>query len=345
VERQGVRVAVIGYATANTPNTLATATTAPYDFRAGVQGIQDALEAVKRHAPDFTIIVAHAGGGCADDGCRGEMVDLAQALEPGSVQMIAGGHDHSAGHGVVNGIPIVRSSSHARAMSVVDLVRHADGRRGFSVARDTIYVDRVQPDRAMQALIAPYVARAESMARTPIAVLRDSLSVLRSPALGNIIADATLAATGADLAMHNPGGVRADLHAGLVTYNDAFRVLPFGNTVVKVTLTGVQLREVVERALPRYYFAGARLVHDPARPAGERLVSLTFDDGRTLDDAATYTFGTVDFLAAGGDGFTMLTPLPTEHTGRSLLDVFIEHLRAQPQPAVAPAEPRVVPVR
>jgi 2',3'-cyclic-nucleotide 2'-phosphodiesterase (5'-nucleotidase family) len=340
VEKDGVRVAVIGWATMNTPNTLRAVTTAPYEFR-DIEGIRDVLAAVRRHSPDFTIIAAHAGGDCRDGECRGEMVELARALDPGTVQLIVGGHDHSAGTGVVNGIPIARSSSHGRAITVVDLVRNADGTRGFRMSRDTVYNDRVEPDAAVQALIAPYVAMAESVARTPIATLRDSLYIFDSPALGNIIADAIRASAAADLAMHNPGGIRASLDAGQLTYNDLFRVLPFGNAVVRITLTGAQLRQVLERALPRYYFSGATVVHDPDAPAGQRLISLTFDDGRTLRDDATYVFATGDFIAAGGDGFTMLIPLPTEHLGTTLLDALIEYLRAQPQPVVAPTRPRV----
>jgi 2',3'-cyclic-nucleotide 2'-phosphodiesterase (5'-nucleotidase family) len=340
IEKQGVRVAVIGWATVTTPNTLRAATTAPYEFR-DIEGIRDVLAEVHRLAPDFTIIAAHAGGQCSDGECRGEMVDLARALEPGTVHLIVGGHDHSAGTGVVNGIPIARSSSHGRAISVVDLVRNADGTRGFRMSSDTVYNDRVQPDRAMQALVEPYVAMAESVARTPIATLRDSLYTFDSPALGNIIADAIRTAAAADLAMHNPGGIRAGLDAGLVTYNDLFRVLPFGNAVVRVTLSGAQLREVLERALPRYFFSGVTLTYNGDPAAARRLVSLTFDDGRTLRDDATYTFATGDFIAAGGDGFTMLMPLPTENLGITLLDALIEHLRVLPQPVVAPATPRI----
>jgi 2',3'-cyclic-nucleotide 2'-phosphodiesterase (5'-nucleotidase family) len=340
VERQGVRVAVIGWATMRTPGTLRAATTAPYEFR-DVAGIRDVLAAVRRYEPDFTIIAAHAGGDCRAGDCRGEMADLARALEPGTVHLIVGGHDHTAGTGVVNGIPIVRSSSHGRAISVVDLVRNADGTRDFRMSRDTVWNDRVQPDTAMQALIAPYVALAESIARTPVATLRDSLYTLDSPALGNLITDAIRATAAADLSMHNPGGIRANLDAGLVTFDDLFRVLPFGNALVRVTLTGAELRQVLERALPRYYFSGATILHDPDAPAGRRLRSLRFDDGRTLRDDETYSFATSDFIAAGGDGFTMLIDRPTEHLGITLLDAFIEHLRSLPQPVTAPATPRV----
>jgi 2',3'-cyclic-nucleotide 2'-phosphodiesterase (5'-nucleotidase family) len=340
IERNGVRVAVIGWATMDTPNSLIPATTAPYEFR-NIAGIRDVLAEVRRQAPDFTIIAAHAGGDCREGECGGEMVELARALEPGSVHLIVGGHNHTAGTGVVNGIPIVRSSSHGRAISVVDLVRHADGTRGFRLSADTIYNDRVRPDTVMQALIAPYLAMADSMARAPVASLRDPLYRSDSPALGNLITDALRRAAGSDLAMQNPRGIRADLNAGLVTYNDLYRVLPFDNGLVRITLSGAQLREVVEHAVPRYFFSGATVIYDEGAPAGRRLVSLSFDDGRTLRDDATYTLAIADFTAAGADGFTMLVPLPTERLGVSDLDAVIDHLRAQPQPIVAPATPRV----
>jgi 5'-nucleotidase / UDP-sugar diphosphatase len=340
IEKQGVRVAVIGWATLSTPRTLAAATTAPYEFR-NAEGILDVLAEVRRHAPDFTVIAAHAGGDCRDGNCRGEMVDLARALEPGSVQLIIGGHDHSAGSGVVNGIPIVRSSSHGRAIGVVDLTRGRDGTRGFRVSSDTVYNDVVEPDAAVLALTAPYIAMAATIAQTPVAILRDSLLTSNPPALGNLITDAMRARAPSDLVMHNPGGIRASLYAGQVTYNDLFRVLPFGNMLVRLTLSGRQLREVVEHGVTRYYFAGATVQYDADAPAGARLVSLTFDDGRVLSDDATYTFATGDFIAAGGDGFTMLANLPAEHLDTSLLDALVDYLRSLPQPVVAPDVPRV----
>jgi 2',3'-cyclic-nucleotide 2'-phosphodiesterase (5'-nucleotidase family) len=72
--------------------------------------------------------------------------------------------------------------------------------------------------------------------------------------------------------MHNPGGIRASLNAGQVNYNDLFRVLPFGNMLVRVTLSGRALREVVERGAARYYFSGFTMLTElPTEHMGTQL--------------------------------------------------------------------------
>jgi 2',3'-cyclic-nucleotide 2'-phosphodiesterase / 3'-nucleotidase / 5'-nucleotidase len=343
VEKAGARIGVIGYATVNTPNTLRTATVAPYDFRAGVGAIREVLDVVRQQRPDFIVIVAHAGGECGTGTCSGEMVTLASQLDSAGVDLIIGGHTHNAGVGVVNGIPIVRASSHARAISVVDLFRLRDGRHRFELSRDTLYVDAVTPDAAMLALLRPYVALADSIARVPVATMRDSVNA-GNRALGHLIADAARRFASADFGLHNTGGVRAPLAAGAVNYNDLFRVLPFGNAMVRITLTGRQLREAVEYSLGRspQFFSGLRVSYDPAAPVGGRIVSLSLSDGSPIIDDRSYTLGTADYLADGGDGYTMFLPLPKERYEPTLLDALIAHLRALPQPVVAPTDERVI---
>ena len=91
IDRGGVRVGVVGYATVSTPRTLRPDVTAPYEFRAGYAGIRDALDQVWSERPDFVVVVAHAAGDCAGQRCAGEMVDLASEVPAGSVHLIVGG--------------------------------------------------------------------------------------------------------------------------------------------------------------------------------------------------------------------------------------------------------------
>ncbi len=146
--------------------------------------------------------------------------------------------------------------------------------------------------------------------------------------LGDVIADGMLAytqATGAQLALMNPGGIRADLSfafspggeaPGQVTYGEVFTVQPFNNLVVTVSLTGAQLKEVLEQQFAGYagqtvdrqlqVSAGVSYTFDRARPLGSRIANLALN-GIPVDPAATYRVSTNDFLANGGDGFTNLT--------------------------------------
>ena len=343
ITRGGMRIGVVGYATVDTPRTLRPAATEGYEFRAGLAGIREALDALSRERPDFVIAVAHAAGDCTANGCAGELVDLARQLPAGAVQLIVGGHDHTPGEGVVNAIPIVRAGSSARAVSVVDLYRQPDGERRFTVAREAVVTDQVGEDRAMNDLLAPYSASADAIGRRPVATLADSLnaSATGDRRLGYLVADAARRAADADVAFQNPGGVRANLARGVVSYADLHRVLPFGNNLVRVTLTGRQLRELVEQAGVRYYFSNLRITHDPGAPRGSRIVALALGTRRgPVRDDATYTLAADEFLTSGGDGLTMLTTLPREVLGLTLLDATVEYLRVLPTPVSLPVERR-----
>lgn len=345
VERGGVKVAVIGYATVTTPGTLRPEVTRPYMFRAGYAGIRDALDAAWRQRPDFVVVAAHAAGDCSGPGgCTGEMVDLAAEVPPGRLHLIAGGHAHEPGEGIVNGIPILRAGSNGRAVGVVDLFRLANGAHAFRVSQRMVYPDEVQPDSGMVAVLAPHIDAAEALGSRPVATLAHPMaaSATGDRRLGHLIADAMRATVNADIGLHNTGGVRADLAAGVVSYADLHRVMPFDNTVVRLTLTGRQLRDVVAHAGIRFYYSNLIVEYDPGLPPATRVVSIAFPDGRLIQDDRSYTLATSDFLADGGDGFAMLVPMPRTVSGVAILDATVDYLRSLPSPVSLPIEQRVV---
>ncbi|HEX5203920.1 MAG TPA: bifunctional metallophosphatase/5'-nucleotidase, partial [Actinoplanes sp.] len=146
--------------------------------------------------------------------------------------------------------------------------------------------------------------------------------------LGDVIADAQLARTvgdGAQLALMNPGGIRADIDAeatpggeavGEITYGEAFTIQPFNNLVVTQTLTGAQLKDVLEQQFTGYQGQtttkilqvsnGFTYTWSASAPLGSKISNLALN-GTPIDPATSYRVTTNDFLANGGDGFTLLT--------------------------------------
>ena len=145
--------------------------------------------------------------------------------------------------------------------------------------------------------------------------------------LGNVITDAYLLATGADIAFENAGGIRASIAAGTVTYGDVINVSPYGNYVVTKKLTGAQIKEMLETSLiiqkncivandsgewdawpndsGSYLQVGGITVRfDPAQPAGARVLSVQ-KDGQELDDTKEYTVAVNNYLA-GSDSYPQL---------------------------------------
>ncbi len=145
--------------------------------------------------------------------------------------------------------------------------------------------------------------------------------------LGNVITDAYLLATGADIAFENAGGIRASIAAGTVTYGDVINVSPYGNYVVTKKLTGAQIKEMLETSLTiqkncivandsgewdawpndsgsYLQVGGITVSFDPAQPAGERVLSVQ-KDGQELDDTKEYTVAVNNYLA-GSDSYPQL---------------------------------------
>lgn len=145
----------------------------------------------------------------------------------------------------------------------------------------------------------------------------------REQSVGYLVADAQLAAAraaGAEVAFINAGGVRADIIPaadGTVTYGQIFAVQPFGNNVVVKTLTGAQLNTMLEaqfvnvtsandRANMLFPSRGFFFAYDLGRAPGDRIVDMRLD-GKAIDAAARYRVAVNNFIASGGDNFTVLT--------------------------------------
>lgn len=139
----------------------------------------------------------------------------------------------------------------------------------------------------------------------------------RETNMGNLIAGAMLwkaAAAGAQIAIQNGGGIRASIPAGPITLGQAMEVLPFGNYLVVLSLTGEQVIAALENGVSQVettagrfpQVAGLKYTWDPAKPAGQRIVSvevLTDTGFRPIGAKTTYKVVTNNFLAGGGDGY------------------------------------------
>jgi 5'-nucleotidase len=268
-----------------------------------------------------------------------------------AIDVIITGHTHQAYNCRQVGTSFVRAdstsegrlvtsaSSASRLVTDIDLT--LDRRTGdvLTSVSDNVPVSRDVPkDSAQSDLIARYRAFLGPIASAEVGVVdgdikrtREELfleggrSVQGESPLGNLVADAMAAATpDADFALMNPGGVRADLLAGSVTYEEAFNVQPFGNYLTTITLTGAQIQCVLEQQ----FVVGNdnRNILQPSEDfsyrvdptgttgtaadecSGSRVPDESVAiDGVPISDESTYDVTVNNFLADGGDGFTTLT--------------------------------------
>src|SRR4028118_2039898 len=151
-------------------------------------------------------------------------------------------------------------------------------------------------------------------------------------ALGNLVADALKASVGAEVAITNGGGLRADkqYQAGQkLTRRATLAEMPFGNTTVLLEIKGEGIKAALENGVSQVRELGGRFPQvsgitaevDLKEPVGSRVKSVKIN-GEPLDPARTYKLATNDFMARGGDGYRMFTE------GKSLIDVAASQLMA-----------------
>ena len=345
VSRDRVKVAVIGIASPSTPTT-----TDPRNVRGLVFG--DPAAAVRRVLPrvrgaaDFVVVLAHAGAVCDSAGCHGEVVDLANGLDSGSVDAIIGGDTHRIVHTVIHGIPVVEAGSSGSGIGVVDIVRVGGGTaREVRTRVETPYADQATPNAALATSVDRARRLVDSITSRTVATLQVSLARNGDEyGLGRLIADAYRNMGKADVGLINNGGIRADLPGGAVSYGALFEVSPFQNRLVRITLSGSDLKRVLEHALaggtPAAHVGGIEVWYDPRKPAGKRITKTRLINGRSLDDQRGYTIAVPDFLADGGSGYDMLNGRPRTDVGLVDLDALIAYLSVIRSPVVAPTDIR-----
>jgi 5'-nucleotidase len=168
--------------------------------------------------------------------------------------------------------------------------------------------------------------------------------------LGNLIADAHRAATGAHASLVNNGSIRRTMPAGPISYGELYELQPFQNELVTMETTGAQLRAALENAIGEderhgAHVSGMEVTYDPAAAPGSRVRTIRLTDGRTIGDDDVVTLGLSEFLATGGDRYTSWVGAPMSRTGLVDVDVLVDYLRTLPQPVEPPAVGRLRPVR
>lgn len=298
VERDGVRLGVIGFATPETPRVTLPQNVASLRFDAPEPLASGLARELRRRGADLVVVVCHIGGFQSEDGSiHGPIADLARASK--GVDAVVGGHTHSFVAGFVDGVPVVVAGSNARALGRI--VLGWDGRHSRALGVDFV---RAWSDSLVVASWDPIAALVDSMQREVRPFTERQIGQAARPLgrtdLANLVTDAMREAVAADVAITNPGGLRRELGAGPITAGMLFELLPFENALVTFRLTGNQLRQVVASRPEKVLLSGLRGSFTPGPPLEVVLQHL---DGTPLRGDSTYVVVTNSFLATGGDGF------------------------------------------
>lgn len=286
------------------------------------------------------VVIALAHLGIDEDTTDITARELAQQV-PG-IDLIVDGHSHSVlPNGlVINGTPIVQAGQYDQALGIVEveyrggrvtrvtpsLIMKADAGALPEHPRVLALIDEAQQDNR------PILEEVVTQTAEELDGQRSSVRT-RQTNLSRLIAAAMLDISGADVALMNGGGIRTSIKAGPVTRGDIISVLPFGNTTVVIEVTGADIIAALEHGLGAFpnesggfaQTGGIEFDFNAAAPAGNRTSNWRIA-GRPLDRAATYRLVTNDFLAAGGDQYTMLRGKTTLAEFGTLDEVLIGYM-------------------
>jgi 5'-nucleotidase len=368
------RVAFIGMTLEGTPTIVTPEGVEGFDFLDEADTANALVPKLRRQGVENIVVLVHEGGvptggfnSCP--GISGPIVDIVNRLDP-EIDAVISGHTHAAYNCVINDIPVTSAASFGRLITDMDLTIDRQTKEITSITANNGIVTRTVPkDGFITSLISRYKAISDPLAKRVIGSITADITRAATPAgesaLGDVIADSQLRATtppelgGAVAAFMNPGGIRTDLlfaasgveGDGNVTYEEAFTVQPFGNSLVTMTLTGAQIETMLEqqfcginasfnRVLQpsagfTYTWNGAAIGAADCATANAVDPATIAIGGVPVDPAGTYRITVNSFLATGGDGFAVLNNGTDRLGGAVDLDALEAYFVANPN-GVAP---------
>lgn len=328
----GIPVAFIGLTLKGTAGIVSPTGIAGLEFRDEAETVNALVPQLKARGVEAIVVLIHEGGEPVGDynecpGISGPIVEIVKKFDR-AVDVVVSGHTHRAYVCQIDGRLVTSGDKYGTLVTAIDLKLDPASRDVISARADNVIVANASlaRDPEQTALIEAYDRLSAPIANRPAGSVTQTLSRVPNEAgespLGDIIADAQLAATrdtkdgSAVIALTNPGGIRTDIvpkENGAVTFGDVFASQPFRNRLVTMTLTGSQLKELLEQQWldpkrPRVLQVskGFSYTWDSSKPLGERVMAdKMILNGRPVEPASGYRVTLNDYLAVGGDGFTV----------------------------------------
>jgi 5'-nucleotidase len=359
----GIPVAFIGLTLKGTAGIVSPAGVAGLQFNDEAETVNALVPELRARGVEAIVVLIHEGGlptGSYNEcpGISGPIVDIVKKFDK-AVDVVVSGHTHRAYICDIDGRLVTSADKFGTLVTTIDLKLDPVTRDVVSAkAGNTIVADSYTKDPDQTALLEAYDKLAAPVGSRRAGSITETLSRTPNDAgesvLGDIIADAQLAATRADsnggavIAFTNPGGVRTDIprkEAGAVSYADVFASQPFRNQLVTLTLTGTQIKAMLEQQWldpkrPRILQVskGFSYAWDGAKPYGDRVIADRMSlNGQRIDPAMSYRVTVNNYLAVGGDGFTVLKEAAAPQIG--IYDVDALYAYFQANSPIAPGQP------
>lgn len=329
----GVKMAFIGMTLRGTPNLVRSSGIVGLEFKDEAATVNALIPELKKQGIKAIAVILHEGGlatgnynGC--DGISGAIVDIVKQTDP-EVDLFITGHTHQAYNCQIDRRLVTSASFYGRLVSDIDVtLDRGTGDVASMRANNVVVTHDVPKDPALTQIVRKYKAIADPLVNRAIGSITANITRAAdrngiSP-LGRIIADAQLAATaddtkgGAVAAFMNSGGIRTDLSSasekGIVTYGQAFAVQPFRNRLVTMTLTGKQIKQLLESQFDNPRIGQNRILqvsqgltysYSNSAAVGDRVSNMAIA-GIAIEPDRDYRITVNSYLADGGDNFAVL---------------------------------------
>lgn len=331
-EVEGIKIGIFGLSTPETayktnPNNVIGIT-----FDNPIESAKKQVKELKEKGADIIVALSHIG---IDE--SSEVVSTMVAEQVDGIDIIIDGHSHSElseGITTENGTLIASTGEYENNLGKVVLTIDRNSKNIVNKESSLISKSEtadIEADKAVTNKIKEidaeqneYLSKVIGNSKVYLEGTRE-FSRTQETNLGNLITDAMLYETGADIAITNGGGIRDSIDEGEITKGEIVKVLPFGNYIVTKALTGAQIKEILEHGIKAYpataghfpHVAGVNFVFDEIKEAGNRIVGITVN-GKPIEMDKIYIVATNDFMSAGGDQYPHFANVPTINEYKSL---------------------------
>ncbi|MDB8801451.1 MULTISPECIES: 5'-nucleotidase C-terminal domain-containing protein [Romboutsia] len=331
-EVNGVKVGIFGLSSPETAYKTNPNNVKGLKFEDPVQMAKKQVEDLEKNGAEVIVGLAHVG---IDESSDPTTIDIANEVK--GIDVIVDGHSHSnlPNGKKVKDTLIVSTGEYMQNIGKVELevssvngkhevvnanASHITKEQASKISSDSVVENKIKEiEEAQDKILSVNVGNSD----VHLEGRRENVRT-KETNLGNLITDAMISETNADVAITNGGGIRDSINRGDITKGEVIKVLPFGNYIVTKELTGAQIKKVLEHGVKDYgtpagsftHIGGMKIVVDPRNEVGNKVVDITINN-KKIDMNKKYTVATNDFMAVGGDDYPCFNdePIINEYSG------------------------------
>lgn len=333
VERNGVKIGLIGISTPETATSTLAENVKDVDFLDPVKTVAKWNKVLREtEKVNAVVVIAHAGA-YQDSNTKeitGEAADIAKVE---GVDAVIAGHNHAVVSGEVNGVPVVEGGYNGRALAkltftfddsnkLLDVEPSADvflGKEATLPVDENILKEVKNIKEGLSEILGKKVTSLKER------LSHDDKNTAVTP-LGVTVAETMRKIVGTEIAVTNGGGIRRSLEQGDITVGDMYEILPFDNTIVTLDVKGSDLYGIIEHGINTEgfawgQFAGIKVWYNPE---DGKVSSIRLNDGTKIDMEKYYSVAINDFMLTGGDKYDFSNAINAVNTNVVMRDAMAE---------------------